>query len=403
MARKVRSSPLETRTARLKLAIRKRPYWVRLNNEGLSLGYRRNQAGGTWSMRVADGRGSRWIKAIAPADDYEGTAGALDYWAAQRRAVELHRGGAADDHGKLQTVAEAVEAYARDLATRGGGATNASVIRFHMTPSLGTKLVASLNARELRHWRDSLLDKGLAPASVTRVCKALAAAFSLAAAHDPRIQNRDAWRVGLASLPDSGTARNVILSDDQVRKFVAAAYEVGPALGLLVELSAITGARPSQLRRLTVGDVQRNRLMMPSSLKGKGKRRVERRPVPIPEALALRLKQAGKGRTSDAPLLLKDSGEPWQKTNHADPVRAAVQAAGLDPDKVTLYALRHSSIVRQLLKGLPIRVVGDAHDTSVAMIEKTYSKHIAHHADELVRSALIELAVPVAGNVVPLR
>ena len=113
-----------------------------------------------------------------------------------------------------------------------------------MTPSLGSKLVAQLNARELRHWRDSLLDKDITPATVTRICKSLAAALSLCAAHDQRVQNRDAWRVGLASLPDSGSARNVILSDDQARKFVAAAYEIGPALGLLVELCATTGARP---------------------------------------------------------------------------------------------------------------------------------------------------------------
>ena len=103
MARKVRSSPLETRSARLKLAARGKPYWVRIN-EGLSLGYRRNATGsGSWSMRVADGRGGNWVKVIAPADDFEGTAGAQTFWEAQRKAVELHRGGT-NDHGKLASV-----------------------------------------------------------------------------------------------------------------------------------------------------------------------------------------------------------------------------------------------------------------------------------------------------------
>jgi hypothetical protein len=45
-----------------------------------------------------------------------------------------------------------------------------------------------------------------------------------------------------------------------------------------------------------------------------------------------------------------------------------------------MYALRH---VRQLLANVPIRVVAMLHDTSVAMIEKTYSKYIADHADVL--------------------
>jgi integrase len=402
VARRVRSSPLETRTARLKLAIRKRPYWVKIS-EGLSLGYRRNQTGGTWSMRVADGRGSRWIKAIAPADDYEGTQGALDYWAAQRRAVELHRGGA-DDHSKLQTVAEAVEAYARDLATRGGWATNASVIRFHLTASLGSKLVSQLSARELRHWRDSLLEKGLSPASVTRICKSFAAALSLAASVDPRVQNRAAWKVGLAALPDSSKSRSVVLHDDQVRKIVAAAHDIDPALGLLIEVLAVTGCRPSQALRLTVGDVQKNRLLMPSSKKGKGKRRIERRAVAIPETLALRLKQLGKGRPHDAPLLVRRDGSLWTNNRLRDPALAAINRARLNPERITLYALRHSSIVRMLLKNVPLKVIADAHDTSPAMIQQTYGRHIpADHADQLTRSALIDLDLPIGSNVVPLR
>jgi len=39
-----------------------------------------------------------------------------------------------------------------------------------------------------------------------------------------------------------------------------------------------------------------------------------------------------------------------------------------------MYALRHSSIVRMLLQNIPIRFVASLHNTSVAMIEKTYSK-----------------------------
>ena len=178
-----------------------KPHWQRIN-EGLSLGYRRNATGsGSWSIRVADGRGGNWVKVIGPADDYEGTQGALTFWEAQRRAVELHRGGA-DDHGKLASVVEAIAAWRRDLVARGGDSANATGIEYHLTPSLGSKPVATLNARELRHWRDGLLDK-VAPATVTRLCKSLSAALSLAAAHDPRIQNRDAWRVELRSLPDS--------------------------------------------------------------------------------------------------------------------------------------------------------------------------------------------------------
>jgi site-specific recombinase XerD len=80
----------------------------------------------------------------------------------------------------------------------------------------------------------------------------------------------------------------------------------------------------------------------------------------------------------------------------------AVTRAGLDPAKITIYALRHSNIVRQLRCGVPIRVVAVAHDTSVLMIERNYSKDIASHVDDLVRPTLLDLSKPTSGNVVPL-
>jgi len=105
-------------------------------------------------------------------------------------------------------------------------------------------------------------------------------------------------------------------------------------------------------------------------------------------------------------LLLRSNGERWghgRSRHHRNDMRAVVEAAGLDPDVVTLYALRHSSIVRQLLSNVPIRIVATLHDTSVKMIERTYSKHIAEHTDAIARRALLDTAqTPPAGNIVPM-
>ena len=80
-----------------------------------------------------------------------------------------------------------------------------------------------------------------------------------------------------------------------------------------------------------------------------------------------------------------------------------VKAIGLDADEVTLYALRHSSIVRNLLLNVPIRVVAASHNTSVAEIERTYSKFITEHSGNLSRRALLDhQAAQVADNVVPM-
>ena len=72
-------------------------------------------------------------------------------------------------------------------------------------------------------------------------------------------------------------------------------------------------------------------------------------------------------------------------------VSAVARACGQDPAEVTMYALRHSSIVRQLLAGVPVRIVAAGHDTSVAMIEHNYSRYITDHADALVRGAMLDL------------
>jgi hypothetical protein len=64
--------------------------------------------------------------------------------------------------------------------------------------------------------------------------------------------------------------------------------------------------------------------------------------------------------------------------------------------------LRDSSVVRQLIAGVPVRVVAVNHDTSIAMLEKTYSRYIGNHSDGLVRRALLQMEQPVGANVVPL-
>src|SRR5262249_3237096 len=177
----------------------------------------------------------------------------------------------------------------------------------------------------------------------------------------------------------------------------------------MVEVAAVTGARLSQLSRLEVADLQADgpaRLLMPLSAKGRAhNKRHERRPVPITAALASLLKRETQRRAPDAPLPLRANGERWghgRRRHHRADFRAVVEAAGLDPDEVTLYALRHSSIVRQLLANIPIRIVATLHDTSVKMIERTYSRHIAGHSDDIARRALLQ--IPAAtDNVVALR
>src|SRR5262249_51449309 len=110
----------------------------------------------------------------------------------------------------------------------------------------------------------------------------------------------------------------------------------GTEFGLLIEVAAITGARISQIRRLEVQDLQLGnspRLIMPASRKGKGAKKVGRRPLPISVGLAMARRAAAKDQPATAPLLVKPNGGPWKKSDHARSFVRVARRAGLDPNR----------------------------------------------------------------------
>ena len=147
--------------------------------------------------------------------------------------------------------------------------------------------------------------------------------------------------------------------------------------------------------------------MMPKSAKGgdrnRSEKKLERYSMPITAQLAAKLSVAARGRADHAPLLLQADGSPWGDNPgagyHRD-VKKIVTAIGADPN-ATMYALRHSSIARMLLQNVPIRLVASLHNTSVRMIERTYSKYITEHSDDISRKTLLQHEPPV-GSIVAL-
>jgi integrase len=414
MARKVSFSALESRSARLRLKIRRRPYSGPSLARGISLMYRRNGTNGTWVLKCSNGRGSYWTRGVGLADDFEDADGknVLTFYQAQDTAKKLARGEDGSPDNAPLTVDGALTDYERDLLSRNANPYNARHPRVHLTSALLSKPVALLTANELKKWRDSLPGT-MAAATINRLGRCLCAALEQAALHDRHIRTRNAWQVGLANLPDASEARNVVLSDDEVRAFVTGAYRIDDGFGLFADTMAVTGARPSQLSRLRVEDLRdhpvRPKLAMPRSGKGGGRNRsekkLERYSVPVTPALAAKLRAAAKGRANDAPLLVQSDGSAWGNNpgqNYHREVNKVVIAIGLDPAVVTMYALRHSSIVRALLRHVPIRLIASLHNTSVAMIEKHYSKYITEHSDDISRHALLHHEPAAADNLVAL-
>ena len=160
----------------------------------------------------------------------------------------------------------------------------------------------------------------------------------------------------------------------------------------------------SRRRRMTVGDVQldRSRLLVPTSFKGKG-RSPQLIKVPVgPDVLEV-LRPAVDGRPAASPCSSGGATSKWTQSNGSRASRGAwktasemtrdwrrvVAAAGLDG--VIPYALRHTSIVRGIRANLPIRLVAAVHDTSVTMIERHYSRWITEGLEEMVAKAVVPL------------
>src|ERR1700682_4970131 len=219
MARKVRHSSLESRTARLKLAVRRKPYPGPSLARGVALLYRRNKTNGTWVLKASDGHGAYWTKAIAEADDHDESNGKtiLNFFQAQDVAKKLASGEDGSADTAPISVDSALKDYRRDLEARNANPYNAEHPRFHLTSVLLSKPVALLTATELKKWRDSLLGT-MAPSTINRLCRCVCAALELARQHDERIKNQKVWETGLAGLPDAQEARNVIIPDEKVRE-----------------------------------------------------------------------------------------------------------------------------------------------------------------------------------------
>ena len=135
MARKIRDATLESRSARLRLPIRKKPYTGPALARGIHLLYRRNRTNGTWVVKASNGRGGYWTKGFALADDFEEPDGThvLTFHQAGDAGKALARGKADTADSKPMTVTDALARYKIDLKSRGGHLSNATRVEKHLT------------------------------------------------------------------------------------------------------------------------------------------------------------------------------------------------------------------------------------------------------------------------------
>jgi integrase len=420
-------------------------HWRGINAD-VHLGYRKQKRGGRWLVRWYRGDQKYKQTTIGTADDGKLDANGVDclnYEQAKTKAARTVSQARAEEiasfDGPAPTVALAVHTYieAQEAREKAQGESRGDA-RLRLTKHVLSSRLANvalhvLSENDLGKWRAGLSNE-LAPSTIRRVINDLRAALNAAATKNrARLPAEVALIIknGLATV-DAETAQardKLALPDADIRRIVQAAATVdeadnwdGDLLRLVLVLSA-TGARFSQVKRNSVGDVQiaQNRLMVPTSRKGRGKKKASHIGIRIGADVIGALRPAIAGRRAKEPLLerwrhkqvkatdaeptkwVRDGRGPWQTaTEMQRPWLRILALAGLPADTVP-YALRHSSIVRQLRAGLPVRLVAALHDTSARMIELHYSAAIVDALDELSAGAVIPLAPVTGEKVVPLR
>lgn len=376
------------------------------------------------------------VETIGAADDFADADGAevLTFHQAQAKARERAQALAEEARiaslGPVITVRNAIEQYltarerreAKDRGDKGLKRDARSRLHKHVLDAdekLAAKPLAALTTGDLAKWREGLkMAAGSAQRTVNDFKAALNAVARRAKAQLPATM-RDTIKDGLATVHAApAVAREAqVLPDADVRAIISGAWEVDAEgewegdLSRMVLVLAATGARFSQIARMIVADVQatQKRLMVPVSRKGRGVKNSSHVGVRVGDDVLAALRKATAGRKGSEPLLLRPHWQPiatvkWEKGERGPwhsaaeltrPWAAIVKRAGL-ADRTIPYSLRHSSIVRGLRAGLPVRLVAALHDTSSAMIERHYAAFIVDAMDELAARAVVPLTVAPA-------
>ena len=410
MPRKMRDAALETRTARSRLKVAHKPYF-RLIEPGLHLGYRKLASGpGTWVVRRYSGGGAYTVKNLTTADDklviaddYSEPDGnsVLSFGQAQEKAKPYR---VARNAGQY-TIAAAMDDYLQFLEGDGRGSQTIRDARYRdkafIRPKLGDVEVTALTADKLRHWRDGLVKT--APRLRTRKGEkqkhrtvtsddALRARRSsanriwtlLRAALNHAFQNGNAasdiaWRK-VKPFKNVDTARLRYLTIAEAQRLINASE---PDFRQLVQAALQTGARYSELARLTVTDFNPDvgTVQIRQSKSGKP------RHIVLTDEGSAFFKQLTAGRTGDAPMLPKADGSTWKTSHQLRPMADAVRRAKIKP-AVSFHGIRHTWASHAVMNGMPLMVVArNLGHVDTRMVEKHYGHLAPSYVADTIRTS----------------
>ena len=390
-----------SRTARLKLKPRKKPYPRSIAPE-LQLCYRKFQGrpGGSWLVSYYVGDRTYETQTFAYADDVAPADGVkvLNYDQALERARSLYMtrvnaGGATGPY----TVAAAIAAYLDHLHGRASRNDTEKRLKAYVPKAIADKEVDELTKDEIIRWHRKLADspprartkRGAAKqnfrainlddpeavrrrkVSANRILALLKAALNHAV-REGKVASDRAWR-HVAPFKGVSAARIRYLSIAEAKRLINAS---DVEFRKLVRAALETGCRYQELNRLRVEDFNADAGTLQIRLSKSGKSRH----VVLTDEGAAFFAQLTAGRAG-ADLMF---GREWRPSAQARPMKAACERARIDPP-VGFHQLRHTWASHAVMANVPLPVVArNLGHSDTRMVEK----HYGHLAQDYISDAI---------------
>jgi integrase len=410
MARTVRDTNLETRSARARLRTGSKPYY-RAIDPGVHLGYRKGATGGKWVMRWYAGDGSYKVETFATADDTADADGVVvfDFRQAQGFIREKHveftriaKGlpAQAGPYTIRQCLIEYLDFLDRSRKSGKDARYRAEAL---ILPALGEVVCADLTAPKLRRWLEetatspprlrtrpgreqqySDLDskddeqRRKRRASANRTLTILKAALNRAW-REGKVASDNAWR-RVEPFAEVDAARIRYLTIDECRRLIDASEG---SFRNLAHAALLTGCRFSELAALEVQDFNPDAgtLHVRTSKRGTG-----RHVVLHDEGIEL-FSQLSDRRPGVEILLRRADGNRWGKSNQTRPMLEACARAKIEPP-ASFHALRHTYASHAVMGGAPLLVVAkNLGHADTRMVEKHYGHLSESYIADAIRAA----------------
>ena len=409
MAKQVKDAALGTREARRRLKTQAEPHWRSIEN-GLHLGYRKREKGGSWiGRRFTEAKKYTKCK-LGVADDFEDADGlktlsfqqaieALRKWAQSEVRIEA---GIGEAHIGPYTVANAMEDYLRHYAVQGKGLSVAkAIVNANILPELRDIRVDRLSTKKISDWLHKLatnparLRTGKAAdvpnirksssdpdfirarrATANRVLNVFKAALNYAW-REGKVASDTEWRrVKPFKSVDSPVIR--YLSPDECTRLVAVCDD---DFKLMVQAALLTGCRYGELAKLRVHDFNPDSATV---IVRESKSGQSRHVVLTDEGRAfflLLIAQKDGGHL----LLTHDNGMVWGKSHQHRPLKEACKEAKISP-AISFHILRHTHGSILAMKGVPMPVIAkQLGHADTRMTEKHYAHLSPSYVADTIR------------------